>query len=76
MEAVLYIRVSSREQEDGYSQDSQRRIGEEYGKKKDLNIVKTWEVAESAKKETVAPKVETVVTEAPEAEVNTEESAE
>ena len=33
-------------------------------------------VAESAKKETVAPKVETVVTEAPEAEVNTEESAE
>ena len=51
MKGVAYVRVSTKEQEDGYSQDSQRRVGEVYAQNKDIELVRIWEVAESAKKE-------------------------
>ena len=51
MKAVLYIRVSSKDQENGYSLDVQKREGMRYAQLKGLEIVKTWRVSESAWKE-------------------------
>ncbi len=47
--ALLYVRVSSEEQEkDGFSLDAQEKLGREYAKKHNLTIVKFWKVSESA----------------------------
>ena len=47
--AVIYARVSSREQEEtGYSLPSQVKLLKEYAERKDLNIVKIFSIAESA----------------------------
>lgn len=52
MKALLYIRVSSKEQErDGYSLDAQEKLAIEYAKRMNLNIVRTWKVSESAWKQ-------------------------
>ena len=46
--ALLYIRVSSKAQEDGYSLDAQEKLGHDYAQRKGLEIVKHWKVWESA----------------------------
>ncbi len=46
--ALLYIRVSSKEQEDGYSLDAQEKMGIDYAARKGFTIVHTWKGAESA----------------------------
>ena len=49
---LLYVRVSSKEQEkDGFSLDAQEKLGFDYAKRKGLEIVKTWKVSESAWRE-------------------------
>ncbi len=49
MSAILYVRVSSLEQEkEGYSLDAQEKLGIDYAKKNKLNIARTWKVVESA----------------------------
>lgn len=54
--ALLYVRVSSKEQEkEGYSLDAQEKLGREYAQKRGFEIVKMWKVSESAwKKERTA----------------------
>lgn len=47
-QAVLYVRVSSEEQESNTSLDSQERTGKEYAERNDLEIVKVWRGPESA----------------------------
>ena len=48
-QALLYVRVSSKEQaQDGYSLDAQQKLGHEYAKRHGFEIVRTWKVAESA----------------------------
>ncbi len=49
--ALLYVRVSSKEQEDGYSLDAQEKLGYEYAGRKNLKIVRLWKVSESAWKQ-------------------------
>ena len=50
--ALLYVRVSSKEQEkEGYSLDAQEKLGREYAKKRGLEIVRMWKVSESAWKQ-------------------------
>lgn len=49
--AVLYIRVSSEEQADNTSMDSQERTGKEYAKRNNLDIVQIWRGPESAWKD-------------------------
>ncbi len=49
--AVLYVRVSTQGQEDGYSLDDQEDAGRRYAERKGLAIVKTWRGSESAWKE-------------------------
>lgn len=46
--ALLYLRVSTENQETGFSLEAQERLGLEYAKKNDLEIVKTWKGSESA----------------------------
>ena len=47
--SLLYIRVSSKEQEkEGYSLDAQEKLGEEYALQNNLKIIKRWRVSESA----------------------------
>ena len=47
--AIIYCRVSSREQEEtGYSLDSQEKLLKEYAEKNNLEIVKTYRITESA----------------------------
>ena len=47
--ALLYVRVSSKEQErEGYSLDAQEKLGCDYALRKNLDIVKVWKVSESA----------------------------
>ena len=46
--AVLYLRVSSKGQEDGYSLDAQEKLGKEYAKRNNLEIVRIWKGPESA----------------------------
>lgn len=49
--AVVFDRVSSRDQRDGFSLDAQKTLGEKYAAEKKLRIVKHWSVDESASKE-------------------------
>jgi len=49
--ALLYVRVSSKEQEDGYSLDAQEKLGHEYARRKNLKIERVWKVSESAWKQ-------------------------
>ena len=49
--ALLYVRVSSKRQEDGFSPDAQIRQAEEYALRSNLKITKRWNVTESAWKE-------------------------
>ena len=58
MKAVLYVRVSSSEQEkEGYSLDAQEKLGHEYARRKDFEIVRTWKISESAwRSERTAPR--------------------
>ncbi|NJL71956.1 MAG: recombinase family protein [Candidatus Competibacteraceae bacterium] len=50
-QAVMYVRVSSQEQEDeGYSTDAQERLIKEYAKKHGYKIIKTFEDVETAKR--------------------------
>lgn len=52
MKALLYVRVSSKEQEkEGYSLDAQEKLGEDYARRNNLAILKRWKVSESAWKE-------------------------
>ena len=46
--AVLYVRVSSTAQEEGYSLDAQEKLGRDYAQRKNLSIVRSWKVSESA----------------------------
>ncbi|MCE5300901.1 MAG: recombinase family protein [Spirochaetia bacterium] len=46
--AVLYVRVSSEEQETNTSLDSQEKTGRQYAEKNGLDIVKLWRGPESA----------------------------
>lgn len=47
--ALLYIRVSSKEQEkEGFSLDAQEKLGIDYAYRNNLTIVKKWKVQESA----------------------------
>lgn len=46
---LLYLRVSSKEQELGFSLDAQRNEGVKYAVRMGLDIVRHWQVAESAK---------------------------
>ena len=54
--ALLYVRVSSKEQErEGFSLDAQEKLGFDYALRKNLKIKKSWKVSESAwKQERVA----------------------
>ena len=45
--AVLYLRVSSKGQEDGYSLDAQEKLGLEYAAKNKLEIARMWKGSES-----------------------------
>ena len=47
-QAILFLRVSSKGQEDNYSLDAQEKLGRTYAEKNSLKIVKVWKVAESA----------------------------
>ena len=50
--SLLYVRVSSKEQEkEGFSLDAQEKLGEEYALRNNLAIKKRWKVSESAWKE-------------------------
>ncbi len=47
--ALLYVRVSSKEQEkEGYSLDAQEKLGYKYAFRNNIKIVKLWKVSESA----------------------------
>jgi len=46
--AVVYLRVSSKGQEDNYSLDAQEKLAEKYAKEHNLEIVRKWKGAESA----------------------------
>jgi len=47
--AVLYVRVSSKEQEKGFSIPSQRKLLKDYAEKQGLRVVREFEEIESAK---------------------------
>ncbi len=47
-DALEYDRISSKKQDDGFSLDAQGRLGQEYADRRNLRIVKTWRVVESA----------------------------
>lgn len=51
MKAVLYARVSSREQEEGYSLEAQKKLIESYADRNNIEIVKQFVCSESAKYE-------------------------
>ena len=47
--AILYVRVSSKEQEkEEFSLDTQEKFRLDYAKRKGFEIVKTWKVSESS----------------------------
>jgi len=49
--AVMYVRVSSKEQkEEGYSLPAQKKLLRDYGKKNGFELVKEFEEAETAKR--------------------------
>ncbi|MBF0595428.1 MAG: recombinase family protein [Candidatus Omnitrophica bacterium] len=47
-DALEYDRISSKKQDDGFSLDAQGRLGQDYADRRNLRIVKTWKVIESA----------------------------
>jgi site-specific DNA recombinase len=47
--AARFFRVSSKEQGEGYSLDAQEKASLEYEKRHDLEVVRSWAVAETAK---------------------------
>lgn len=47
--AVIWSRVSSKEQEQGFSPEAQVDICNDYAERQNFKVVKTWKVAESAK---------------------------
>ena len=49
--AVIFDRVSSRDQRDGFSLDAQRTLSEKYAAEKELKVIRHWSVDESASKE-------------------------
>ena len=49
--AVIFDRVSSRDQRDGFSLDAQRTLSEKYAAENELKVVRHWSVDESASKE-------------------------
>lgn len=51
IKAVIFDRVSSEDQRDGYSLDAQRSAGLAYAQRFGLQIVRPWSVRESASKE-------------------------
>ncbi len=51
MKAVIYARVSSREQQEGYSLPAQVKLLRDYAQKNGFEVVKEFTVAESAKRE-------------------------
>ncbi len=56
-DALHYGRISNKKQNDGFSLDAQERLGQDYADRRNLRIVKTWRVIESAwnkKKDRVA----------------------
>ena len=49
IKAIIYARVSSKEQEEtGYSLDAQEKSLKEYGRKRDFDIEKVFKISESA----------------------------
>ncbi len=46
--AILFLRVSSKGQEDNYSLDAQEKLAKQYAQQNNLEIVKIWKVSESA----------------------------
>ncbi|MBF0569215.1 MAG: recombinase family protein [Candidatus Omnitrophica bacterium] len=56
-DALHYARISNKKQNDGFSLDAQERLGQDYADRRNLRIIKTWRVIESAwnkKRERVA----------------------
>lgn len=49
MKSVIYLRVSSKDQKEGYSIEAQQKLCESYAEREKLLIVKIFTVAESAK---------------------------
>jgi site-specific DNA recombinase len=49
--AVKFDRVSSEDQRDGFSLEAQGTLGDKYAIEKNLNVVRSWSVDESASKE-------------------------
>lgn len=49
--AVIFSRVSSADQRDGFSLEAQSSMANQYAKEANLKVVKSWEVDESASKE-------------------------
>lgn len=49
--AVIFDRVSSEDQRDGFSLEAQRTLSEKYAKEHHLKVVRSWSVDESASKE-------------------------
>lgn len=45
---ILYLRVSSKEQEDNFSLDAQEKLGRAYAERNHIEIVRIWRGAESA----------------------------
>ncbi len=45
---VLYLRVSSKDQEKGYSLPAQKKLLQEYSKKSDFSVAKIYSISESA----------------------------
>ena len=49
MKAVIYLRVSSKEQTEGYSIPAQKKLLEEFAKANGFKVVKVFEDDETAK---------------------------
>ncbi len=45
---ILFCRISSIGQQEGFSLEAQERIGNEYALRKNFHLIKTWKVTESA----------------------------
>lgn len=72
MKAIIYCRVSSKEQEEtGYSLDAQKAFLSEYAEKKGYEVAKHYKVTESASKWTLRKTLEEMLAYAEKHEVNT-----
>lgn len=49
MKAVIYARVSSREQKEGYSLEAQLKLGKDYSERQQIDLIREFAVAEIAK---------------------------